>query len=357
MLIYSITIIFILMKKLIEKAKVTHTLSREELVSLLTDATCSDELFAAADDVRRQYVGDEIHLRALIEFSNFCKNNCCYCGLRRDNKNIERYRIDEDTIFLLAQHAARNMELKTIVLQSGEDMFFTQEKLCNIIRKIKTLDVALTLSIGEKTLEEYKAYKAAGADRFLLRIETTDKDLYLRHDPGMSFENRVQCIKNLGLAGLEIGSGVLVGLPGQKIESYADDILFFKAVNADMIGIGPFIPHPDTPLKNAAGGTLETALKVMALTRLLLPDINIPATTAMETLAPNGQTKALQAGANVIMPNVTLTQYRKHYELYPGKSSTNYTPDESLSQVREKIASIGRTVSQDKGFHIRKTLA
>ena len=356
MLIYSITIIFILIKKLIEKAKNTHSLSRDELVSLLTDETCSDELFAAADDVRRQYVGDEIHLRALIEFSNFCKNNCCYCGLRRDNKNIERYRIDEDTIFLLAEHAVRNMGLKTIVLQSGEDMFFTQEKLCNIIRKIKTLDVALTLSIGEKTLEDYQAYKAAGADRFLLRIETTDKDLYLRHDPGMSFENRVQCIKNLGLAGLEIGSGVLVGLPGQKIESYADDILFFKAVNTDMIGIGPFIPHPDTPLKDAAGGTLETALKVMALTRLLLPDINIPATTAMETLAPNGQTKALQAGANVIMPNVTLTQYRKHYELYPGKSSTNYTPDESLSQVREKIASIGRTVSQGKGFHIRKPL-
>ena len=344
------------MKKLIEKAKNTHSLSREELVSLLWDTTCSDELFAAADDVRRQYVGDEIHLRALIEFSNFCKNNCCYCGLRRDNKNIERYRIDENTIFLLAEHAARNMGLKTIVLQSGEDMFFTQEKLCNIIRKIKTLDVALTLSIGEKTLEDYQAYKAAGADRFLLRIETTDKDLYLRHDPGMSFENRVQCIKNLGLAGLEIGSGVLVGLPGQKIESYADDILFFKAINADMIGIGPFIPHPDTPLKDAAGGTLETALKVMALTRLLLPDINIPATTAMETLAPNGQTKALQAGANVIMPNVTLTQYRKHYELYPGKSSTNYTPDESLRQVREKIASIGRTVSQGKGFHIRKPL-
>ena len=345
------------MKKLIEKAKNTHSLSREELVSLLRDTTCSDELFAAADDVRRQYVGDEIHLRALIEFSNFCKNNCCYCGLRRDNKNIERYRIDEDTIFLLAEHAVRNMGLKTIVLQSGEDMFFIQEKLCNIIRKIKTLDVALTLSIGEKTLEDYQAYKAAGADRFLLRIETTDKDLYLRHDPGMSFENRVQCIKNLGLARLEIGSGVLVGLPGQKIESYADDILFFKAINADMIGIGPFIPHPDTPLKDAAGGTLETALKVMALTRLLLPDINIPATTAMETLAPNGQTKALQAGANVIMPNVTLTQYRKHYELYPGKSSTNYTPDESLRQVREKIASIGRTVSQGKGSHIRKPLA
>ena len=339
------------MEKLIKKAKDTHCLEREELVALLRDNTHTEKLFAAADDVRRRYVGDEIHLRALIEFSNFCKNNCCYCGLRRDNKNIERYRIDEDTIFMLAEHAARNMRLKTVVLQSGEDMFFTTEKLCSIIRRIKTLDVALTLSIGEKSLEEYKAYKAAGADRFLLRIETTDKDLYLRHDPGMSWENRVQCIKNLGMAGLEIGSGVLVGLPGQTIESYADDLLFFKAVNADMIGIGPFIPHPDTPLKDAQGGTLDMALKVMALTRLLLPDINIPATTAMETLAPNGQTKALQAGANVIMPNVTLTQYRKHYELYPGKSTTNYTPDESLRQVRDKIASIGRTVSEGKGFH------
>lgn len=341
------------MRKLIEKAKTEHNLSRDELVALLCSDDVNDDIFAAADDVRRQFVGDEVHLRALIEFSNFCKNNCTYCGLRRDNKNIERYRIDEDTIFMLAEHAARNMGLKTVVLQSGEDPFFTTDKLCGIIRRIKTLDVALTLSIGEKTLDEYRAYKEAGADRFLLRIETTDKELYLRHDPGMSWEKRVECIRNLGIAGLETGSGVLVGLPGQTIESYADDILFFKAVNADMIGIGPFIPHPDTPLKDAAGGTFETALKVMALTRLLLPDINIPATTAMETLAPNGQTKALQAGANVIMPNVTLTQYRKHYELYPGKSATNYTPDESLRVVKDKISSIGRTVSDSKGFHRR----
>ncbi len=345
------------MKKLIEKAKNTHNLNREELIALLCNDEFDEEIFNAADEVRRKYVGDEIHLRALIEFSNFCKNNCCYCGLRRDNKNIERYRIDEDTIFALAEHASCNMGLKTIVLQSGEDMFFDTEKLCSIIRKIKTLDVALTLSIGEKTLEEYKAYKQAGADRFLLRIETTDKDLYLKHDPGMSWETRAECIRNLGIAGLEIGSGVLVGLPEQKIESYADDILFFKQVNADMIGIGPFIPHPDTPLKDAQGGTLQMALKVMALTRLLLPDINIPATTAMETLAPNGQTKALQSGANVIMPNVTLTQYRKHYELYPGKSATNYTPDKSLSVVKEKIAAIGRTVGSDYGSHKNKIRA
>lgn len=337
------------MNPLIQKAVAEHSLTRSELTELLKDDSCAEELFAAADEVRRKYVGDEIHLRALIEFSNICRNNCCYCGLRRDNKNIERYRIDEDTIFKLAEHAARNMGLKTIVLQSGEDMFFTTEVLCRIIRRIKTLNVALTLSIGEKTLAEYQAYREAEADRFLLRIETTDKGLYLRHDPGMNWEQRAQCLRDLRTAGLEVGSGCLVGLPGQSIESYADDILFFKEIGADMIGIGPFIPHPDTPLKDAAGGTLDMALKVMALTRLLLPDINIPATTAMETLAPNGQRKALQSGANVIMPNVTMTSYRKHYELYPGKSATGYTPDESLQKVKDLIASIGRTVGQDCG--------
>ena len=170
----------------------------------------------------------------------------------------------------------------------------------------------------------------------------------------MSWEKRVECIKNLGRAGMEIGTGVLVGLPGQTVESYAGDILFFKQVNADMIGIGPFIPHPDTPLKNAAGGTLNTALKVTALTRLLLPDISIPATTAMETLAANGQAKALRAGANVIMPNVTLTRYRRHYELYPGKSTTGYSPDESLRAVKDKIASLGRFVAEGPGFHEKK---
>ena len=339
------------LSELIAKAAATRSLSRGELIELLSDDDCNEALFAAADDIRRRYVGDGIHLRALIEFSNICRNNCCYCGLRRDNRNIKRYRIDADTIFNLAAYAARNMGLKTIVLQSGEDMFFDRDKLCDIIRRIKTLDVALTLSIGEKTAAEYKAYKAAGADRFLLRIETTDRDLYHRLDPGMNWQNRRRCLADIAAAGLEVGSGVMVGLPGQTIESLADDILFFREINADMIGIGPFIPHPDTPLKDAAGGTLEMSLKVMALTRLLLPDINIPATTAMETLAPDGQTKALQAGANVIMPNVTLTQYRRHYELYPGKSTTNYTPDESLKVLRDKITGINRFVATDKGFH------
>ena len=339
------------MKDLIAKAAETHELSREELITLLQDREHAADLLQAADEVRRRYVGDEVHLRALIEFSNFCRNNCLYCGLRRDNKKIRRYRIDQETILQLAEYAVRHMGLKTIVLQSGEDMFFTREKLVDIIRGIKKFDVALTLSIGEKSLADYQAYKEAGADRFLLRIETTDKELYCKNDPGMSWEARVQCLRDLKTAGLEVGSGCLIGLPGQRLESYADDLLFFKRIEADMIGIGPFISHPDTPLKNAKNGDFETALKVMALTRLLLPDINIPATTAMETLAADGQVRALQAGANVIMPNVTLTQYRQHYMLYPGKTTTGYTPEESLQSVREKISFIGRSISQTKGFH------
>lgn len=334
------------MQDLITKAEETHNLTRDELIALLVDEQYSEDLFAAADRVRKKYVGDEIHLRGLIEFSNFCRNNCCYCGLRRDNKKIERYRIDEETILKMAEHA-RNMGLKTVVLQSGEDLYYTKERLICLIKGIKALGLALTLSIGEKS--DYRAYREAGADRFLLRIETTDKELYIRHDPGMSWEARAQCLRDLRAADLEVGSGCLVGLPGQKTASYADDILFFKEIDADMIGIGPFIPHPDTPLRDAAGGTLDMALKVMALTRLLLPDINIPATTAMETLAPNGQAKALQSGANVIMPNITLTAYRKYYELYPGKSNTGYTPDESLQKLKDKIISLGRTVGKDDG--------
>lgn len=340
------------MNKIIKKAEETHCLTKSEIVTLLQDDTYNEELFKAADNVRKKYVGDEIHLRGLIEFSNICKNNCCYCGLRRNNKNVTRYRMDSETILQLAEHAA-NMGLKTLVLQSGEDLHFTTEKLCEIIREIKKLGLALTLSIGEKTLEEYQAYKNAGADRFLLRIETTDKKLYEENDPDMDWENRKQCLLNLGICGYEVGSGCLVGLPNQTIESLADDILFFKEVNCHMIGIGPFIAHPDTPLKDAKGGQLELALKVMAITRLILPDINIPATTAMEALAPNGQTRALQAGANVIMPNITLKSYREHYQLYPGKTTTGYTPDESLDKVIQKIKSINRILGTGTGMSKR----
>lgn len=336
------------MRNLIAKAVETHSLSRDELIALLTDNDYTDELLQAADAVRKKYVGDEIHLRGLIEFSNYCKNNCLYCGLRRDNKELERYRIDIPTILTLAEHA-KNMGLKTVVLQSGEDMHFTTEHMVEIIKGIKALGLALTLSTGEKSLEDYAAYKEAGADRFLIRIETTDKKLYEENDPGMSWEARAQCMRDLKKLGYELGSGCLVGLPNQTTESLADDILFFKEMSCDMIGIGPFIPHPKTPLKDAQGGMLDLSLKVMALTRLILPEINIPATTAMETMAPNGQARALCGGANVIMPNITMTDYRKHYQLYPGKTTTGYTPDESLEKVIKKIESLGRTVGKDCG--------
>ena len=226
--------------------------------------------------------------------------------------------------------------------------------MCEIIEGIKKLGVALTLSIGEKTYEEYKAFKKAGADRYLIRIETTDKTLYNQMHPNMDFDNRVRCLENLGRLGYEVGTGCLVGLPNQTIESLADDILFFKEINADMVGIGPFIPHPHTPLKDSATGSFTLALKVMALTRILLKDINIPATTAMETLNPNGRIIALQSGANVVMPNVTTTEYRAKYEIYPNKICINENPDKCKGCISAKIQSIGRTISTSFGFRVGK---
>lgn len=337
------------MNNLIYKAVTSHSLTADELTELLKDNSINDELFSAADHVREKFVGNSIHLRGLIEFTNICRQNCMYCGLRRDNKSLKRYRLSENEIVNLAEKAV-NYGYKTIVLQGGEDMSYDVSSMCSIIKKIKSLGTALTLSLGEKTYEEYKAYRDAGADRYLIRIETTDKKLYEAMDPGMSFENRLECLKNLRSLGFEVGTGSLIGLPGQTFEHIAKDILFFKEIDADMIGIGPFIPNADTPLKDAEGGSLVSALKVMALTRLLLPDVNIPATTAMESLEPDGRIKALKAGANVVMPNVTEGEYRKLYALYPGKACVSDTPAHCRGCISNKILSIGRTISDDYGF-------
>lgn len=337
------------MNTIIQKAKETHELSRDEIIALLKDDSINEELFKAADEVRKKYLGDEVHLRGLIEFTNICKRNCMYCGLRRDNKNLNRYRLSHEEIIDFAKKAV-SYGYKTLVLQGGEDDYYTVERLVPIVKDLKALGVALTLSIGERPFEEYEALKKAGADRFLLRIETTDRELYEELDPGMSHENRIQCLKNLRKLGYEVGSGCLVGLPGQKIESLANDILFFKELDVDMNGIGPFIPNEDTPLKDAEGGQFELALKVMAIVRLLLPDINIPATTAMETLNKQGRVIALQCGANVVMPNVTEGEYRKLYALYPGKICTGDTPAHCRGCISGKIRGIGRIVSDGPGF-------
>lgn len=337
------------MNNIIEKAKTTHLLSKSEIVELLKSD--NDELFVSADEIRKKFVGDEVHLRALIEFSNICRCNCFYCGLRSENKYAERYRMSKDEILDLAAKAV-SYGYRTIVMQSGEDAFYTAETLADILRKMKSLkpEPAITLSIGERSYDEYKILKEAGADRFLLRIETTDRELYKKLHPNMDFDNRVRCLKDLKSLGYEMGTGSLIGLPNQTLDSIADDILFFKEIEADMIGVGPFIPHKETPLKDEKGGTFELARKVMAIIRLLMPDINIPATTAMETLNPNGRLLALQSGANVVMPNATEGDYRKKYEIYPGKICINDSPAQCRNCIEGKINSIGRTISKDKGF-------
>lgn len=331
------------MQNLIGKAKKEHSLSKSEIVEILKDNSENDYLFKSADEVRKKFKGDEVYLRALIEFSNICRCNCCYCGIRRDNKNIERYRLEKDEIIKLADFAVQS-GYKTIVLQSGEDLFFGADYFAEIIKEIKKSDVAITLSIGERTFEEYKILKDAGADRFLLRIETTDEDLYKKMHPDMDFANRKRCLYDLKKLGFETGTGSLIGLPGQTLESLANDILFYKELDADMIGIGPLIVHPETPLKKEKNGDLILAIKVLALTRLLLPDINIPATTAMETLHPQGRIIALQSGANVIMPNVTFEKCKKNYEIYPNKVSVDY------SKLQTDLETIGRKISDRKGY-------
>ena len=327
-----------------------ETLNRDAIIGLLT-TTPAEELYGRADRVRHEVVGDDVHLRGLIEFSNICRNDCLYCGIRRSNNRVTRYRMDEDELIDTARRAV-DIGFQTIVLQSGEDLHFNSSRLCRIIETIKRMDVAVTLSVGEREYADYKAWRDAGADRYLMRIETTDRDLYHRLNPSMSWQHRHECLLMIRELGYELGSGIMVGLPDQTIESIADDLLYLKAIGIDMAGIGPFIPHPDTPLAAESGGTLELALRTMAAMRLLLPDINIPATTAMESLHPQGRIMALQAGANVVMPNVTEGEYRRLYELYPGKICVNDTPVHCRTCIGLKIQSIGRTIGQGWGGHV-----
>lgn len=329
-------------------------MNKDEIVEILT-CESADIYYKKADTIRREYCGNIVHLRALIEFSNFCKKQCLYCGINAKNKNVKRYRLSEQDIVKSAKYAQK-IGIKTIVLQSGEDDYFDVKKMCSIIEKIKELNLVITLSIGEKTKDEYRAYKDSGADRYLLRIETTDENLYKKLHPNSDFKNRLKCLYNLKELGFELGSGIMVGLPQQSIESIADDILFFKKIDVDMVGLGPFISNSETELKNFPNGSYELALRSIAATRLLMPDINIPATTAMETLLKEGRKIALQSGANVVMPNITPQNIRGNYSLYPNKQSVNALDDDSLNLLREEIASIGDSISDDFGtsLHFKK---
>ncbi|MGV8079628.1 MAG: [FeFe] hydrogenase H-cluster radical SAM maturase HydE [Syntrophales bacterium] len=335
---------------LIGAARRGESLSREDLTLLLglEDAGSLEALGEAADAVRREAVGDAVYLRGIVEFSNFCRQNCLYCGLRRDNRDVVRYRMDEDTV-LAAVRGIRDRGIGTVVLQSGEDPAYSRDDLCRIIGRIKDeTGLAVTLSVGEWSREDYRAFREAGADRYLLKHETASPDLYRRLRPGCVLENRLRCLKDLRDLGYEVGAGNMVGLPGQTPEILADDLLLVRSLDADMLGIGPFIPHPGTPLAGLPGGNLARTLRVLALARLLTRNTNIPATTAVGTLQPEGRIRALRAGANVVMPDFTPESLRARYDIYPGKSTV---PDGDilLARLREDLALLGRQIGAGPG--------
>lgn len=327
-------------------------LSRDDLISLLQaeDSGCLEELFRKADRIRRENVGDEIHLRGLIEFSNYCRKNCNYCGIRAGNRYLQRYRMEEDEIVATAVQAEQ-LGYRTVVLQSGEDPFYTVSKLINIIEQIKEkTDLAITLSIGERPRPEYEQYFAAGADRFLLRFETSNPVLYQHLHPDSDYQGRMNALGWLKEIGYEVGSGIMIGLPGQTVADLADDILTFKNMDLDMIGVGPYICHQDTPLAGAADGTVDMTFKVIALTRIVTGNTHIPATTALATLRPaDGREKALELGANVMMPNVTPVKYRAMYELYPAKVCIGEDARQCRGCMQRRIYSLNRPISREHG--------
>jgi biotin synthase len=306
------------------------------------------ELMAAANEVRKYTVGDSVHLRGIIEFSNYCKQHCCYCGLRADNSVIGRYRLSAEQIVDTAKAAAQ-AGYRTLVLQSGEDMKISPEAIAEITQEIKKFGVAITLSCGERSYDVYQLWREAGADRYLIKQETADPALYKCIRPGHTLQERLQCQHWLKELGYQVGSGCMIGLPGQTVDILARDLQLMKEMQIDMSGMGPFIPHEQTPFKHDHKGSVAMTLKMVATARLFMPWMLLPATTSLATLHPQGRELALRAGANVIMPNVSPDEFRSLYQIYPGKLNTH----DSLVAYRQKITALiereGRTVATDFG--------
>jgi len=342
----------ILINKCIESGNDLH---RDDILSLLSLDNKPDieKLLTAADSVRKTHVGGDVQIRALIEFSNICARQCNYCGLRAPNTKIKRYRMSPDEIVELAVNLNAK-GLKTAVLQSGEDPYFTGEMLADITCRIKaSTDMAITLCVGERPYEDYKIWKEAGADRYLLRHETANRELYELLHPDSNYDNRMNCLYQLRKLGYQVGVGAMVGAPHQTVEHLADDIEFYRDFQPDMVGVGPYIPHPDTPFAGSETGGLEMTLKMVALTRIVTRNALIPATTAIGSIEELGREMALEAGADVVMPNYTPLKYREHYEIYPNKRCITEDPEHCHSCMRLRIQAIGRTVSTGHG-HSRK---
>lgn len=338
------------MENAISTSEVIHkslqglTLNKQDIRMLLSAAGGdeTERLFAAANQVREACVGGNVLLRGILEISNICERNCLYCGLRKDNRKIVRYRMEDEEIAASARQI-RDAGVATLVLQSGEDSFFTALRICRLIERIKKeTGVAITLSLGERPYRDYQDFKDAGADRYLLKHETADPDLYRRLRPGLHLEDRLQSIRWLKELGFETGTGNMVGLPWQTADSLVEDITIMKEIEADMLGIGPFIAHPDSPLGRFPSGDPEPVLKVLAVARLVTRTTNIPATTALGTIDPRHRIKALMVGANVVMPDFTPDKYKKHYDIYPGKSRTECHASLFLEQLHRELMPLGR---------------
>ena len=344
------------LNEILDKALQTGDLSREEIIFLLSLSDEADvvRLLETADQVRQATMGDEVYFRGLIEFSNICKRDCSYCGLRRDNKDVDRYRMPIDEIIETAVRVV-GKGIGTIVLQSGEDPWFTAERMVEVIRGIKSnVDCAITLSIGERSYEDYKAMKEAGADRYLLRHEAASRALYEKLHPDCDFDQRRRCLSDLRALGYQVGAGCMVGLPWQTVDDMAEDIIFVRGLDADMVGIGPFIPHPGTPLGDFPTGALRMTLKIVALARIATRNAHIPATTAIGSIDEFGREKALQAGANIVMPNYTPLNYRVHYEIYPNKRCITEDPEHCHGCMQMRILSVGRTVGKGPGHTLKR---
>ena len=338
-------------EKLIEKLYKTQNLSDEEFYEIITENKYDEYIFKYAKEVRENIYGKDVYIRGLIEITNYCKNNCLYCGIRCENSKPLRYRLTPEDI-LECCHTGYDLGFRTFVLQGGEDLYFTDELTCKIITEIKRLypDTAVTLSLGEKSYESYKKYKDAGADRYLLRHETASSSHYEKlHPKNMKLETRKKCLYDLKELGYQVGSGFMVGSPHQTTQDIIADLRFLQELGPHMVGIGPFISHSETPFASFPNGSVELTVKLVGILRLMFPRILLPATTALGTLNSDGREMALLAGANVVMPNLSPKSVRKLYEIYENKLSTNEEAAESLALLKEKVEKIGYKVVTDIG--------
>lgn len=345
---------------LIDELCEKHSLSEKNYEYLIENRTeaAAKNLADRAVKVRKEIYGSSVFIRGLIEISNICKNDCLYCGIRKSNSDCERYRLPPEQITECADEGYE-LGFRTFVLQGGEDGYYTDEILCDIIKRIKEKhpDCAVTLSMGERSYESYKHLRDAGADRYLLRHETADAAHYGRlHPENMSFDNRMRCLKNLRKIGYRVGCGFMVGSPYQTSKTIAKDLKFIEEFKPDMCGIGPFVPHKDTPFADMASGTAHLTCYLLSIIRLIYPPVLLPATTALGTIHSEGREMGIQSGANVVMPNLSPASVRKKYELYNNKICTGEESAQLISDLSERMRRIGYEVVTDIGdIRLRET--